>query len=184
MKEIWKDIEGFEGKYQVSNLGNVKSLNYNGTKFARNLRPKKNMNGYLWVDLWENGVPNHFLIHRIVAMTFIDNPNNYPIINHKDENPLNNTVDNLEWCDYSYNVIYSLERKGKRNNTTRKYTRRKNRDLRNKHIIQKTKDNRFVREWKDLGEIDCLTDMRRWPISECCSGNRKTAYGYKWEFAK
>lgn len=185
MQEVWKDIEGFEGKYQVSNLGNVKSLNYNGTKYARNLQPKKNIGGYLWVDLWKNGVPHHWLIHRLVAISFIDNPNNFPIINHKDENILNNSVDNLEWCDNAYNVIYSLKRKGKykNNKITHRYTGRKNRNLKEKHIIQKTTDDKFIRKWKSLGEIDQCTNMSRWSISECCSGNRKTAYGYKWEFA-
>lgn len=182
MKEVWKDIEGFEGKYQVSNLGNVKSLNYRNQGYSQNLVPKKNNQGYLWVELRRNGESKCCLIHRLVADAFIENLKNYPIINHKDENPLNNAVDNLEWCDISYNVIYSLKRKGKyrENKIVR---RRKNRNLKEKHIIQKTIDDKFIRDWKNLGEIVRSTNMNRWSITQCCTGDRKTAHGYKWDFA-
>lgn len=182
MEEIWKDIEEFEGRYQVSNLGNIKSLNYANRGYVQNLVPKENNRGYLWVELRKDGKGKPILIHRLVAEAFIENENNYPIINHKDENPLNNTVDNLEWCDNSYNVVYSLKRKGKYSHK-RYISKGKNRKLKGKHIIQKTKDGEFVKEWESLGEINRSTTMSRWSITECCTGNRKTAHGYKWEFA-
>lgn len=126
--EIWKDIKGYEGRYQVSNLGNVKSLkriitNSLGRKHTINeriLSPGKDKDGYLQVNLHLNRKTKMVKIHRIVALTFIDNPNNMPIINHKDENKQNNKASNLEWCDYKYNVNYgncpqkrSLSMKGK-----------------------------------------------------------------------
>jgi hypothetical protein len=108
MEEIWKDIEGYEGKYQVSNLGRVKSLKDRWGSREKILKLLKH-NGthkYSVVQLCDCGVTKKYLLHRLVAETFIPNPNGLPIINHKDENPENNTVDNLEWCDYSYNINY------------------------------------------------------------------------------
>ena len=110
--EIWKDIEGFEGKYQISNKGNVKSLPHyyewrGKKKFNKGkiLKPyKTGKKPFLTVDL--TGKP--YLVHRLVAETFIDNPNSYKEVNHKDENKLNNDVDNLEWCTREYNVKYSI----------------------------------------------------------------------------
>ena len=106
MEEIWKDIEGYEGLYQVSNLGNVKSLNYRQTKREKILKSVNDKDGYLFVSLCKNSVIKHYSIHRLVADVFIDNPNNYPQVNHKDENKTNNNVDNLEWCSPKYNTNY------------------------------------------------------------------------------
>ena len=114
MEEVWKDIEEYEGLYQVSNLGRVKSLNRyiissNGkTLFYKEkiLKLRKNKHGYLYVFLYKNTVQKFYTIHRLVANAFIENPNNYPCINHKDENKENNKVSNLEWCTYLYNNTY------------------------------------------------------------------------------
>lgn len=104
--EQWKPIEGYEGLYEVSSLGSVKSLNYNRTGKERILKSQNNGKGYLLVALCRDGKRKFFQIHRLVATAFIPNPNNYPHINHKDENPLNNIVNNLEWCDAKYNANY------------------------------------------------------------------------------
>jgi len=111
---MWKDIEGYEGLYQVSCNGEIKSLSreiiYNNGKVIhlkeRILKPLK-INNYLAVDLHDSN-KNHkrFYIHRLVASAFIDNPDNLPEVNHKDENPFNNSVDNLEWCTHTYNLNY------------------------------------------------------------------------------
>lgn len=106
MREDWKDIKYYEGKYQVSNLGRVKSLGNNKSKKEKILKPGKNKFGYLYVILSKEGIHKNFQLHRLVAQAFIENPNNYPIINHKDENKLNNKVDNLEWCTQKYNINY------------------------------------------------------------------------------
>lgn len=105
MKEIWKDIKGYENKYQISNLGRVKALDYRRTKKEKILDSRNNK-GYKAIALWNNGKRRVFLIHRLVANAFIPNPNKFPQINHKDENKLNNSVDNLEWCTQFYNNIY------------------------------------------------------------------------------
>ena len=107
MVEIWKDIDGYNGLYEVSNLGRIKNH-----KTGRILKPHLRGNGYLTVQLYNgSGFGSVKLIHRLVATAFIPNPSQYPIINHKDEIKHNNNVDNLEWCNNSYNVTYGSRRK-------------------------------------------------------------------------
>ena len=108
--EVWKDIPGFEN-YQISNYGNVKSLNYGRTGKTKLLKPTISGKGYLQVRLSKFGKPNALLVHRLVAIAFIPNPDNLPHINHKDENKLNNNPNNLEWCDNSYNNNYGTRNK-------------------------------------------------------------------------
>ena len=108
--EEWKDIIGYEGIYQISNKGRVKSLNRidsRGHKVNEKiLRPGKR-NNYLHVRLCKDGKFKDYKIHRLVAQAFLPNPDNLPVVNHKDENKLNNNVENLEWCTQKYNVNYS-----------------------------------------------------------------------------
>ena len=110
-KESWKDIEGYEGLYQISNLGKVRSLNriVQGTNdyFQKGIELKPIDNGkYLFVTLRKNGNKKIFYIHRLVAEYFVDNPNNYNEVNHIDENKHNNSYNNLEWCTHKYNANY------------------------------------------------------------------------------
>ena len=107
--EIWKDIEGYEGLYQVSNYGNVRSLNYAKAGKVKELK-QGNWRGYKNVDLWKNGKGKSFKVHRLVAQAFIENPNEYLCVNHKDENKQNNHVSNLEWCTHKYNSNYGTGR--------------------------------------------------------------------------
>ena len=110
--EEWRNIEGYEGLYQISNLGRVKSLGNNKTRKEKILNIIKNNNGYVLVNLHKNKVKKTCLLHRLVAKTFLENPNNYPCVNHKDENKENNNINNLEWCTHQYNNTYGtrLER--------------------------------------------------------------------------
>lgn len=103
--EQWKPVEGFEN-YEVSNLGRVKSLNYNRTDKERILKPKKEKNGYLRVCLCRNGKHKWLSVHRLVAIAFIPNPEGFEQVNHKDEVKTNNCVSNLEFCDAKYNNSY------------------------------------------------------------------------------
>ena len=108
MKEIWKDIEGYEGLYQISNLGRVKSFPRKGTHTTKEriIKFAKSNKGYLIAILKNNDVQKAFSVHRLVAKAFIPNPNNLPQVNHKDENKENNNVNNLEWCNNWYNSHY------------------------------------------------------------------------------
>ena len=101
MKEEFRPIKGYEGLYEVSNLGNVRNV-----KTGRILKSFDNKRGYLTIRLSKNGKSSKFYIHRLVAEAFISNPNNYPVINHKDEIKTNNSIDNLEWCTQKYNINY------------------------------------------------------------------------------
>ena len=112
MKEVFKDIPGYEGLYQVSNLGRVKSLNpYGNKEKERILKPQKSKNGYLQLVLFKNKLKKMYYVHRLVATTFIENPENLPQVNHIDQNKLNNSVDNLEFCTCRYNKRYSKAKK-------------------------------------------------------------------------
>ena len=111
MEEIWKDISNYEGKYEVSNLGRVRSLSYNGTGEIKFLKQSTNKRGYKRVGLCKNGKMKNCYVHRLVAITFIPNPNNHKEVNHKDENPANNNVNNLEWCTSEYNNNYGTRNK-------------------------------------------------------------------------
>ena len=100
----WKAIEGYEGLYEISNIGEIR----NSKGEIKKSQFKKGVNThYKEVSLSKAGKKKRFLVHRLVAKSFIPNPNNYPIINHKDENGTNNCVDNLEWCNHRYNAIYN-----------------------------------------------------------------------------
>ena len=128
--EIWKDIAGYAGIYQVSNMGNVRSLRREDIKCkqgyralnGRQLRPAQDKKGYLMVSLNKNGQSKTRRVHRLVAETFIANPDKLPQVNHKDENKCNNNIDNLEWCTPSYNTNYGKGNKS-RSDTLKKMWR-------------------------------------------------------------
>lgn len=174
MSKTWKEIKVYEGRYLISDSGDVMSLNYRGTKLAKLLAWKINNRGYAWVALRKNGIKEHKLIHRLVAEAFIDNPEGFSLINHKDENPLNNDVDNLEWCDASYNARYSRERHPERKGNGKNHLLA---------VIQLDKDGNVIKEWENTRTIFAETGMSDWSIAEVCRGNRHTAYGYLWRYA-
>ena len=104
-QERWKDIDGYDGMYQVSSLGRVMSLKFGKTRV---LRPGKNTNGYLFVNLWKDGKQKHCRVHRLVAQAFIPNDDSSKSqINHRNEDKTENSVSNLEWCTASYNLSYN-----------------------------------------------------------------------------
>lgn len=107
IKEVWKDIQGYDGKYSISNFGNVRSNHYGKKRILKPMRNAGIYNGYLTVTLYNNSVGKKVKIHRLVAEAFLPNPNNLPVINHKDEDKTNNKVDNLEWCTKLYNNTYN-----------------------------------------------------------------------------
>lgn len=194
MKEIWKDIEGYEGKYQVSNFGNVKRISVpkkgRGVKgYIRGglLKPDKDKAGYLRTTLCMNGKHKHFLIHRLVGKAFICNPNNFPEINHKDENKSNNNVDNLEWCTGIYNVNYGtgkiravLNKDCKK--AVEKINYKKIGEKRQKPVMQLSADTSPIKIWKGIKEAAEALGIWQGSISNCCTGRTHTAGGYKWEY--
>ncbi len=109
MLEIWKPIQDYEGLYEISNLGNARSLNFHREGKTRLLKQKETRDGYLETTLSKNGKPKYIRTHRLVAMAFCENPNNKPEINHIDGNKHNNSANNLEWCTSSENQKHAYK---------------------------------------------------------------------------
>lgn len=168
MQEIWKDIKGYENRYQVSNLGKIRRKNYDyrSPKY-RILKPKIEKNGYYRITLSFNNCSKTYGIHRLVAQAFIPNPNNYPIINHKDENPSNNYVENLEWCTYSYNSSYGSAR-------YRKFK---------KAIIQCDLEGNVIRKWDSAHEVERTLGIPHQQINSNLKLRQPTCHGYIWKYA-
>jgi len=195
--EIWKDIPGYEGYYQVSNIGRVKSLSrkvYNREGYhiskERILKQHSNKGGYRRTRLLKNGIFKTLFVHRLVALAFIPNPNKYPDINHKDENPSNNCVENLEWCTEKYNMNYgtAIERRKAsfvRNDSFKKANAtkvRNNSRCAEKPVEGVSKDGSVTLNYKSICEASRETGISKGNIGECCRGTRLSAGGYYWKF--
>ena len=216
MKEIWKDIEGYEGLYQVSNMGRVKSLErtvwcgLNGGCYRaipeRIIKPSKDNYGYLVVNLWEDGKMKTYKVHRLVATAFIPNPNNLPVINHKNEIKNDNKVDNLEWCSVLYNNTYNDKAKktGKKlkgrklseehikklrgrklsEETIRKIAEKQRNNTRtSKPVYSVDKVTGEIKEYPSAKEAERCTGIYHGSIIRCCRGERKSAGGHTWFYA-
>ena len=160
MEEIYKDIEGYKG-YQISNHGNVKSLNYNRTGKEKILKPAKDKNGYLMVCLRKQGKSQTHYIHRFVAQAFIPNPNNYLEINHRDEDKANNCVSNLEWCDRKHNINYGT---------------------RNEKLSKQVLCVETGVVYPSIMEVERELGFNNGNVVKCCNGKRKTCGGYTWRY--
>ena len=174
--EIWKDVVGYEGSYMVSNLGRVKTLHWRGSKVEKILCEKKHTDGYLFVELYKNNTRKPITIHRLVAIAFIDNPQNLPCINHKDENKKNNKVDNLEWCTRKENTNYG---------TTQK---RRAETVRTKHMNEK---RTVIQYDENMNEVARYQNQRKaveandgYKLSNIYNSIYKgqKAYGFYWKF--
>ena len=169
--EIWKDIEGYEGLYQVSNMGRVKSLNYRRTGKEEILEGLKNTWGYLYVQLSKDGKVKQCRINRLVAQAFLPNPDNLPIINHKDEDKCNNHMDNLEWCSHSYNNTY--------NDRAKKAGKKLS-----KPVFSVDKESGLIMYWESIIEAERCTGIDKGNITRCCKGKKyKSAGGHIWFYA-
>lgn len=176
MCEVWKPISGYEGLYEISNYGNVRSLerykvyrNELRTIHAKILKYNTITSGYKQVALYKSGKRKCLLIHRLVAEAFIDNPHNLPQVNHKDGNKTNNNVANLEWCTAKENMVHSVEH----NIRT---------DL--KPVDMFSKAGEYIKTFNCIREAGRVLGIKHHNISMCCRGKYgyKTAGGYIWKF--
>lgn len=168
MEEIWKEVLGYEGLYEVSNLGNIRSLNYNRKGYVQNLLQHKNNNGYLTVMLTLHGKQKRLLVHRLVAEAFIPNPFDLPCVNHLDESFTNNRANNLEWCTQRYNLEYG--------------TRRAREIATKTKAVEQLKDGVVVKRWSGAAEAE-RAGFSRQCIYYCCTGKQPQHRGYEWRYA-
>lgn len=197
MQEIWKDIKGYEGLYQISNLGRVKSLKriekFYHNKEDKILKAAKCGNCYLKVILCKNNIKRNLMIHRLVAETFISNPENKVTVNHIDGNKHNNCVDNLEWNSYSENIKHAYKLglnygSDKMKGRTGKFCKT------SKAVYQIDKTtNKILNEYYSLRETEKATGIKAQSIINCCkrkikhkkNGQKwlpKTAGGFIWRY--
>lgn len=163
--EIWKDIQGYEGLYQVSSLGQVRNV-----KTGRIRVLCKHRDGYLKINLTKNGKTKTFMVHRLVANAFIPNKNNLPQVNHKDENKINNSVDNLEWCTAEYNTNYGSR--------TERATLNSNKSIKVCAINLTTGDKYF---FNSISECVRELSLNNSCVKDCIHGKQKTHRGYRFE---
>ena len=164
--EIWKDVKGYEGYQEVSNIGNVRSVDRMVKHSKGGLRiykgkmlvPYLSVDGYRLVHLSKLNVSEMKRVNRLVAEAFIPNPMNLATVNHKDENKLNDSVENLEWMSVADNIRYSCC----------------------KSINQLSINGDFIQTWKSASEVNKELNFNTSNILRCCKGLRKSAHGYKW----
>lgn len=185
--EQWRtavyDGDIYEGLYEVSNLGRVKSLNYRRTGREEVMTPGETTYGYFRVELWKNGEYKKCSVHRLVAETFLDNPENKPYVNHKiegdegkkinmvifnEDGTVNKEKTTIEWCTPKENNDY-----GTHNERVAK--------AKSKKVLQLSLDGELIREWESIKECG-LNGFCRSAVSECCNGKRKTHKGYIFQF--
>lgn len=171
--ENWKSISGYEGLYEVSDTGRVRSLKFGKTRL---LKPGKTRKGYLRVVLCKDGKVKKMSVHRLVAEAFVQNPLNLPQVNHRDENKRNNTATNLEWCSARYNVNY-----GTRNQ--RDAEAQVNDPKKSKPVQQLDMQGNPVAAYPSAHEAARVTGTNRGSICSCCLGKRKSAGGFVWRYA-
>ena len=170
--ETWKNIKGYEGLYQVSSMGRVKSLERKDCLGRivkeRVLKPGMDKDGYLFVNLCAGG-KRTFFVHRLVCQAFHENPGNKPQVNHLNEAKTDNRACNLEWATAKENLNHGT------------HNERMAKTL-SKPICQYTLDEKIVKTWASLTEVQRQTGFSKGNISEVANGNRKTAYGFIWKY--
>ena len=174
--EIWKDIPRYKGLYQASNKGRIRRLQRTivnhgtvTTKKGAIIRQSCSRKGYKRVRIYFNGNEREEFVHRLVAESFIPNPKKMHLVNHKDEIKDNNSLENLEWCDYAYNNTYGTRTKRSAEKQSIK-------------VIQYTLDGRIVAEYPSINEAARQAKISAGHICHVCKGLRPTAGGFVWAY--
>lgn len=177
MNEIWKDIKGYEGKYQVSNLGRVRSLKYRMSNCVKVMSPQNNGKGYYFIGLRnKTNKRQHYYIHRLVYETFVGPIPSNMEINHIDCDPSNNALSNLMLATRKENLYWG-------DHSVKQSISQKNNKVTSKSVAQYTIDNIFLKEYPSQKEAERQTGIRSSNISMCCSGKILTAGGFKWIYS-
>ena len=168
MEEIWADIEGYENLYAISSKGRCWS--YKTNKF---LKEDINNDGYLRFSLFKDGKHKRYLAHRLVAKSFVNNPNQYPEINHINENVKDNCVGNLEWCTHKQNINY-----GSRNKKVSMALKN------NQNSAKRVQNIDTLNIYDSLTKAEKETGICKTQICLCCKFKAKTAGGYHWRYVE
>jgi len=193
MKEIWKAVVGYENYYEISDLGNVRSLEkvmeYElktkyGVTIKRHLLKPKSLkvhisNGYYTTDLQVNGIRQTVTIHRLIAEAFIPNPDNKATVNHKDGIKTNIAISNLEWATFSENNKHAVDNGLRQSPWTGKFG---SEHSRSKPVIQLDKTGNVLNRFENAREAQSKTGASYKHISSCCLGKRMSTGGYHWKF--
>ncbi len=186
--ELWKDVVNYEDIYQISNLGNIKSIEriIKPPFKSSYIKPGKSINKqkgyhYLQVTLCKNGTQKTYLIHRLVAISFLSNSHNYPCVNHLNGNKQDNRIENLAWCSYSQNEQHSYSVLGKKikGSALGKFGKD---NPKSKPLIQYDLFMNFIKKWDCAAGVERETGILNQNISKCCLGYRKTAGGFIWKY--
>ena len=190
--EIWKPVVGYEGLYECSNMGNVRSLNYRRTNTIKNLSLSLNKNGYVQVNLWKNYKGKVLVVHRLVAEAFLPNPDNKPEIDHINTIKTDNTVwfnedgsinydkTNLRWVTKKENMNNPLTIK----DLSKIRIGNENAKSIYRAVLQYTKDGKLIKEWASMNSAARELKINKTGIYSCCNGiNRTKSYGgYVWRY--
>lgn len=214
--ELWKDIEGYDGIYQVSNYGRIKSLERDVMRcdgrsfhFTQRILKYKKARGYNCVGLSDGNVTKYRRVHRLVGFAFVPNPEDWPQMNHKDENPHNNMASNLEWCTQKYNVNYGNHNKKLSESKKQKFKKdaefaermrriaaeihkkeswkiaqRKSQRMNSKCkvVVQLSLDGRLIEKYHSLSEASRRTGIHAQNIGQVCLKRKKQSGGFRWEY--
>lgn len=178
VNETWKDIPGYENLYQISSTGRVKSLNYRRTSEEKILRPGLNSSssGYYFVSLCKNGEWKYFRVHRLVALSFIPNPENKECVDHINGDRLDNRVENLRWCTQKENHNFPLAKKNKSQSLI-------NNPKLLKPILQIDKNTgEVIKEYPSIKDASKQLGIDQSQISKCAKGKEKSAGGFIWRY--
>ena len=190
--EKWKEIPGYDGKYEVSTHGNVRCVNYRNSGMSKVMKMHLTKHNYYMITLRQGGKNVNRSVHRLVALTWIANPNNLPEIDHINSNPSDNRVENLRWCTKEDNLSNPAT-KEKRQNTKVKskpysknpLTEEKRRQISlavSKPVVQMTMFRKDIREFESIIQAGKETSAHPSAINKCCRGKAKSAGGYKWRY--
>ena len=176
MTEKWKDIQGFEGRYQISTHGNVKSLNFKGTGIPGILKPIIASNGYYTVIFYNHSHAKRLYVHRLVAQAFLKNPDDWKEVNHKDGEKSNNGVRNLEWCTSQYNHLHAIKT-GLYDNMLKAVEKQK-KPFFGKNLVTGT-----IKHFSSLSEAAKFTGGNKGNISKALHNGRTHVKGFSFRYA-